>query len=137
MALRLFTALCLMAPMLLLGPQITAEQLQEIQFQLGVKNEIYNSPFVVYDATCKPGGVLLGAMRRLHQTNNDFKFTVTENNDYGYYLESVNGLAGNNAEHTYWQILSHVDGTFTPTPVGVGCYIPKANEVIVFNFTTW
>ena len=45
-------------------------------------------------------------------------FTVRQDPDFGYFLESVNGVAGNEADHTYWQILSDADGTPTPTPVG-------------------
>ena len=39
--------------------------------------------------------------------------------DYGPFLESVNGLAGNTTEHTYWQVLARtMDGKIMPTDVG-------------------
>ena len=39
--------------------------------------------------------------------------------DYGPFLESVNGLAGNATEHTYWQVLARtMDGKIMPTDVG-------------------
>lgn len=46
------------------------------------------------------------------------RFTVTENPDYGFYLESVNGVAGSESDHTYWQILTDVNGH--PAPIDVG-----------------
>ncbi|CAB1347552.1 unnamed protein product [Coregonus sp. 'balchen'] len=51
----------------------------------------------------------IGAMRRLQETNADFNehcsswFTYKEDPNYGPFLESVN--AGDNAEHTYWELL--------------------------------
>ncbi|KAK1800528.1 hypothetical protein P4O66_005744 [Electrophorus voltai] len=34
-----------------------------------------------------------------------YRFTTTYNEDYGPFLESINGLKGNNAKHTYWELL--------------------------------
>ncbi|XP_076129852.1 cobalamin binding intrinsic factor-like [Alosa pseudoharengus] len=136
MALRFFNVICFVV-LLQLGLQITADAFQEEPIRLSVINHINQQCPKEYNAIAKPGGVLLGAMRRLQRTNQDFNFTASENPDYGYYLESVNGVAGNNTHRTYWQILSDSDGTPTPTAVGVGCYIPKKNEHIIFNFTTW
>lgn len=93
-------------------------------------------------------------------------FEYTENLDYGPYLESVNGLAGNDSERTYWELLVKTpDGRITAADVGqfgilavsavslswssttvlmlwsclagIGCYIPNENEKIILNFTSW
>lgn len=34
-----------------------------------------------------------------------YRFTYSEDPNYGPYLESVNGLAGSNKDHTYWELL--------------------------------
>ncbi|KAG5284110.1 hypothetical protein AALO_G00023070 [Alosa alosa] len=138
MALRLFTVLCFTALVQLLGLQITAEQYPDVEIHITVQDKISNEHVQGnYKTLMRPGGILLGAMKRLTECNQDFKYNVTYNNDYGYYLEKVNGVAGNDADHTYWQILSNSSGKLDPTNVGVGCYIPKAYETIVFNFTKW
>lgn len=78
----------------------------------------------------------------------------------------MNGLAGNDYERTYWELLvESPDGNITRPDVGkfdllaisaislswsspaavlivtcfagIGCYIPNANEKIILNFTTW
>ncbi|KAL2094982.1 hypothetical protein ACEWY4_009701 [Coilia grayii] len=133
MALKLFTVLCLTATVLLLRAQVDANVL----FQLSVMNKINNQPIQRYNATAKTGGSLLGAMTRLKQTSNNFTFTGSENPDFGVFIESVNNVAGNFTDRTFWQILSNKSGTPTPTPVGVSCYFPMENEHIIFNLTTF
>ncbi|XP_071102227.1 cobalamin binding intrinsic factor-like [Haliotis cracherodii] len=51
----------------------------------------------------------------------------------GYYILSMNNLAGNTEDKTYWQILDKG----IPTPLGVSEYVPKDGSVITFNFTTY
>lgn len=45
-------------------------------------------------------------------------FTVKEHPDFGPFLESVNGVAGDDNEHTYWEILSESSGDYTTLNVG-------------------
>ncbi|XP_077449089.1 cobalamin binding intrinsic factor-like [Stigmatopora argus] len=78
-------------------------------------------------------GVLLGALSRIHKSHPDFTYTTTLDQNYGLRLESVNGVAGNPRDQTFWLLLSEK----TPLDVGIGCYIPAPNEHIVLNFTTW
>ncbi len=94
------------------------------------------------------------------------RFTYSEDQNYGPYLESVNGVAGNDKDQTYWQLLKEAqDGTVTELDVGkytmkmfislkilqciklqytiwiffagIGCYIPSANETIILKFTKY
>ncbi|XP_047450545.1 transcobalamin-1-like isoform X1 [Mugil cephalus] len=109
-----------------------------ISFVLVVKNSITGAQPLNYDASVVERGILLGGLKRLMDTNPNFKFTYTENPDFGPYLESVNGVAGNLAEHTYWELLSQKEGgKVIPLDVGIGCYIPSKNEKIILNFTKW
>nr|XP_024660347.1 gastric intrinsic factor-like isoform X2 [Maylandia zebra] len=75
-------------------------------------------------------GSLFGGLTRLRYSNQGFNFQYIPHDDYGPFLQSVNGLAGNSSH--YWQLLS---GT-TPLNVGIGCYLPKANEVITLKYTS-
>uniref|UniRef100_A0A8C6S8V0 DUF4430 domain-containing protein n=1 Tax=Neogobius melanostomus TaxID=47308 RepID=A0A8C6S8V0_9GOBI len=50
----------------------------------------------------------------------------------------VNGLAGNFAERTYWQLkVKKPNGVVIIPNVGIGCYIPTTNDEIIFNFTSY
>ncbi|XP_071215546.1 transcobalamin-1-like isoform X2 [Salvelinus alpinus] len=100
------TASFLSAALLLLVPGILTEKAYGPNpIKLTIVNSISNAPNETYSADVVFRGILLGAMRRLQQTNADFKFTYTEDPNYGPFLESVNGVAGDNAEHTYWELL--------------------------------
>lgn len=46
------------------------------------------------------------------------RFTVTEDPDFGLFLESVNGVAGNVLEQTYWEIVSENSGEYTRIDLG-------------------
>lgn len=43
---------------------------------------------------------------------------MKEDPDFGLFLESVNGVAGNEREHTYWEILSESSGEYSRMDVG-------------------
>ncbi|XP_063058607.1 cobalamin binding intrinsic factor-like isoform X2 [Engraulis encrasicolus] len=108
-----------------------------VPIQLLVMNKINNQAPQNYNASAVMAGSLLGAMTRLKDSYSDFTFVGQENPDFGVFIESVNNVAGNFSDRTFWQILSNKSGTPAPTPVGVSCYFPEANEHIIFNFTTF
>ncbi|CAG5874748.1 unnamed protein product [Menidia menidia] len=108
-----------------------------LPFRVSVENDLSNLTPVSYASSVVEGGVLIGALRRLQETQNDFKFTVQEHPDFGPFLESVNGVAGDEAQNTYWEILSENSGEYSRLDVGIGCYTPATNEHIVLRFSTW
>uniref|UniRef100_A0A3B4DWJ0 Transcobalamin-like C-terminal domain-containing protein n=1 Tax=Pygocentrus nattereri TaxID=42514 RepID=A0A3B4DWJ0_PYGNA len=66
------------------------------------------------------------------------RFTINETLDYGPYLLSVNGVAGNDENQTYWELLSELqNGTIIMPDVGVGCYIPNPHDKVILKFTKW
>ncbi|KAM9469506.1 uncharacterized protein Hap1MRO34_013935 [Clarias gariepinus] len=83
-------------------------------------------------------GILLGAMRKIQAANESFTFTIEDNLNYGPFLVSVNGWAGDPAKHTYWELLVKLkNGTIIRPDVGVGCYIPNPYDTVILKFTTW
>ncbi|KAF7667040.1 hypothetical protein LDENG_00082590 [Lucifuga dentata] len=108
-----------------------------VSIKLSVENDLANVTPQTYSSSVVERGVLLGALRRLQETQQDFKFTVKEDPNYGLLLESVNGEAGNEHKQTYWEILSESSGEYTSLDVGIGCYQPKANEHIILRLSTW
>ncbi|KAM7413716.1 hypothetical protein PAMA_020884 [Pampus argenteus] len=126
----------LSAALLLLLPGTLTLDNKPVPIEVVVANSLLGKPDVIYRTQGVYRGVLLGAMRKLMESNTDFKFTYTEDPNYGPYLVSVNGLAGNDKEHTYWELLvKTADGKIMRPDVGIGCYIPSANEKIILNFT--
>ncbi|KAK0142902.1 hypothetical protein N1851_019152 [Merluccius polli] len=84
---------------------ILTQNADSLPFNLVVKDNQDNSNKMMYNAYTPMQGVLFGAMMRLNSTNSNFTFTSSQNIDYGEYLESVNGLYGNNKNQTYWELL--------------------------------
>ncbi|XP_076745207.1 cobalamin binding intrinsic factor-like isoform X1 [Maylandia zebra] len=137
MALRTSALLSVGFFLLLTRGALTDTDEGSLSIKLSVENEQSNEPLKSYSSSVVKGGVLLGALRRLHDAQHDFKFTVKEDPNFGLFLESVNGVAGNKDEKTYWEILSESSGEFDRLDVGIGCYMPKADEHIVLRYTTW
>ncbi|CAK6953726.1 transcobalamin beta a [Scomber scombrus] len=108
-----------------------------LPIRLSVVNDLSNMTPESYSSSVVEGGVLLGALRRLQETQQDFKFTVKVDSDFGLLLESVNGVSGSEGEQTYWEILSESSGEYSRLDVGIGCYIPKENEHIILKFSNW
>uniref|UniRef100_A0A3B4V788 Transcobalamin-like C-terminal domain-containing protein n=1 Tax=Seriola dumerili TaxID=41447 RepID=A0A3B4V788_SERDU len=99
---------------------------------------LYPVPPVTYNTYVVYRGILLGGLRRLMNSTSDFEFTYTEDPNYGPFLQSVNGVAGSTEEHTYWELLvQSPEGQIIRPDVGIGCYIPKANEKIILRFGEW
>uniref|UniRef100_A0AAY5EWL3 Transcobalamin-like C-terminal domain-containing protein n=1 Tax=Electrophorus electricus TaxID=8005 RepID=A0AAY5EWL3_ELEEL len=117
-------------------PMVFPTDLEEDQITLIVFNSLINDT-KNYITKIAHRGILLGAMRRL-QKNHMLNFTVTEYPDYGPFLVSVNGLARNDTQKTYWEILDKLqNGTIIRPDVGVGCFIPNPNDTVILKFTTW
>lgn len=59
------------------------------------------------------------------------RFTVKEDPDFGLFLESVNGVAGNEQKQTYWEILSESSGEYTRLDVGefISLELERFNEL--------
>uniref|UniRef100_A0AAZ3Q882 Uncharacterized protein n=1 Tax=Oncorhynchus tshawytscha TaxID=74940 RepID=A0AAZ3Q882_ONCTS len=88
--------------------------------ELVVVNSISNTPNKTYSTDVAIRGVLIGAMRRLQETTAGFNFTYTEDRNYGPFLVSVNGVAGNNTENTFWELLVQTGGNGTTIRPDVG-----------------
>ncbi|KAG8002288.1 hypothetical protein GBF38_012734 [Nibea albiflora] len=126
------------AMLLLLLPGSLTEGRSSVPIDVVVENSLENTPPVTFSTHVVYRGILLGALKQLMDSNSNFKFTYTEDPNYGPYLESVNGVAGNDKDHTYWELLVKTqDGKIIRPDVGIGCYIPSANEQIVLKFTKW
>uniref|UniRef100_A0A8D3DYL9 DUF4430 domain-containing protein n=1 Tax=Scophthalmus maximus TaxID=52904 RepID=A0A8D3DYL9_SCOMX len=84
-----------------------------------VENSLSGNKPLTYTTHVAYRGILIGALKRLMDSNENFKFTYTEDPNYGPYLKSVNGLAGSDKDRTYWELLVKTpDGKITRPNVG-------------------
>ncbi|KAJ7990452.1 hypothetical protein DPEC_G00300460 [Dallia pectoralis] len=131
------TATFLSAALLLLVPGILSlATAKKDQIHLKIYNSISHGPNVTYTLDIAFRGILLGAMNNL-QKDDRLRFSYTEDPNYGPFLVRVNGLAGNNTEHTYWQLLVKRGKTIIIPDVGIGCFIPKPGDTVILKFTKW
>ncbi|KAL6470964.1 hypothetical protein MHYP_G00196140 [Metynnis hypsauchen] len=104
---------------------------------LVVYNSLKKDKNLTYTVDIAYRGILLGAMKKLQDTST-FRFTTTEDPNYGPFLVSVNGVPGIPADHTYWELLAQLkNGTTIRPDVGVGCYIPNPDDMIILKFRKW
>ncbi|KAF4085902.1 hypothetical protein AMELA_G00100600 [Ameiurus melas] len=126
----------------LLAPLVFTCENSDIQKSYPISLLVYNSHVSPMNLTFYTDiayrGILLGAMRKIQAVDKNFTFTTVEDPNYGPFLVSVNGVAGNPAEHTYWELLVQPqNGTIIRPDVGVGCYIPNPYDTVILKFTTW
>ncbi|XP_033968881.1 transcobalamin-1-like isoform X2 [Trematomus bernacchii] len=100
-------------------------------FSILVSNSVTNAPNKTYSTCVVSRGILLGGMRRLQETNKGFRFTYTEDPNYGPYLQSVNGLKGSTKDRTYWELLVKKANETIRLNVA---FIPSENDQIILNF---
>ncbi|KAL7831681.1 hypothetical protein AOLI_G00292290 [Acnodon oligacanthus] len=105
---------------------------------LVVYNSLIQDKNLTYTTEIAYRGILLGAMKKIQATTSTFRFTTKEDSNYGPFLVSVNGVAGNSADHTYWELLAQLkNGTTIRPDVGVGSYIPNPRDMIILKFRKW
>ncbi|KAI3354656.1 hypothetical protein L3Q82_019148 [Scortum barcoo] len=128
-------ALLCAALLLLLPPEAPATSPNQTPISVVVTNSITKSPDRNYSTYVVYRGILVGGLQRLQDSNTGFTFTYTQNPDYGLFLQSVNGLPGSFENRTYWELLVKTTNKKTIRPdVGIGCYIPNANDKIILNY---
>ncbi|XP_073695475.1 cobalamin binding intrinsic factor-like [Garra rufa] len=110
--------------------------LKQMYIKVTVTNKFANMD-ISYPTSLSKGTPMFGVLNHLQDSNKNFSFTYSINKGHGIYLESVNGLAGSMANHTYWELLSKKGDDISRLNVGIGCYQPGKDENIIMNFTTW
>ncbi|XP_071102226.1 cobalamin binding intrinsic factor-like [Haliotis cracherodii] len=115
-------------PCCMCGPNITViinveNSLKPPRFKSTVKLEM------------KPQRELIYFLQEAVAIDPHFHFTAEYNatpNATGYDVMSMNKLAGNAEDKTYWEILDNGNPA-----AGVSMYVPTDGSVISFNFTTY
>uniref|UniRef100_A0A3B4Z4P6 Transcobalamin-like C-terminal domain-containing protein n=1 Tax=Stegastes partitus TaxID=144197 RepID=A0A3B4Z4P6_9TELE len=131
-------ALLSSALLLLLVSVIPAQSSGKTPISVLVANSVTGSPNKTYSTFVVFRGILLGGLTRLQQSDKDFCFTYTEDPNYGPFLQSVNGLPGCEQEQTYWKLLvKKPNNTVIVPDVGIGCYIPSADDQIILKYSKY
>lgn len=108
---------------------------KKIPFTVVVSNSITPGPNKTFNTYVHYRGILIGGLRRLQDSKTGFMFTYTEDYNYGPFLQSVNCLAGDDKDKTYWQLLvKKTDNKTKELDVGIGCYLPDPKDQIILNY---
>ncbi|ERE79571.1 gastric intrinsic factor [Cricetulus griseus] len=84
------------------------------------------------EVSVKSGSVLLVVLEEAQRKDSKFKFE-TKMTSWGLMISSINNIAENANQKTYWQLLSGK----TPLNEGAAYYIPSNYEHITANFTQY
>ncbi|ESO82161.1 hypothetical protein LOTGIDRAFT_237141 [Lottia gigantea] len=101
--------------------------------KLKIQNDIQPEHFE-YSVTLwnLPKQPLIRLLEHAADEDPHFKFTATYFDGKGYFIDAINGLAGEwDPDKTYWEIL---DSDLKQIPVGASSYKPCNGEVVTFNF---
>ncbi|NWU22614.1 IF factor, partial [Dyaphorophyia castanea] len=104
-----------------------------ITVQFSITNTLKNY-FHYSTSVCVPhNSTLLQVMEVARKEKPDIFSFKTVPTDWGPFVTSIHGLAGNKTERTYWQFFS----CWSPLQEGVGTYKPKNWEHIQAIFSTY
>uniref|UniRef100_A0A0B7A418 DUF4430 domain-containing protein n=1 Tax=Arion vulgaris TaxID=1028688 RepID=A0A0B7A418_9EUPU len=79
---------------------------------------------------------LLYFLEKAADQNGVFNFSASYHGNLGFMIKTIDKVTADGTARTYWSIRSVTNG-LNALLCGVSSYIPKHNEVIMFNFTTW
>ncbi|ESO82163.1 hypothetical protein LOTGIDRAFT_237143 [Lottia gigantea] len=109
------------------------ESFEKIDVHLTIQNKIQPEYFE-YNVTLHdvPKHQLIRHLELAAEKDKHFKFSSTYFPGMGYFINSINGLAGKwDPDQTFWEILN---SDFAQVDEGAS-YIPNHEEFVVFNFT--
>ncbi|XP_059961063.1 cobalamin binding intrinsic factor [Mesoplodon densirostris] len=122
-------------PTLLNHPSRATTSASDITVKYTINNQLRNVALFfneTINVTVKGGSVLLVVLEEAQRKNPTFKFETTMTS-WGLMVSSINNIAENVTDKTYWQFL----GDEIPLNEGVADYIPVNNEHITANFTKY
>ncbi|XP_008292629.1 gastric intrinsic factor-like [Stegastes partitus] len=124
--------------LLLLLPGTLTEDSKPVPVSVVVEDTVDGAVTLTYATEVASKGTLLDALKTLMATNSKFTFTYIDDPNYGPSLEYVNGVAGNEDDQTFWEVLvKKSDGQIIRPDGGIAYYIPSANDQIHLGFTKW
>ncbi|NXB06609.1 IF factor, partial [Cnemophilus loriae] len=104
-----------------------------ITVQFSITNTLKNY-FHYSTSVCVPdNSTLLHVMKKARNEKPDIFCFKTVSYDFGCFVTSIHGLAGNATERTYWQFFS----SWSPLQKGVSIYKPKNWEHVQAIFSTY
>ncbi|CAH2321557.1 gastric intrinsic factor-like [Pelobates cultripes] len=112
--------------------QCTVDNSPRITVEYTIVNNLVEENFkYTIQVEVLEGSTLLQVMQKAAQINpKEFSFSTTDS-EWGVFVSSINNLAGNNNQRTYWQFFNET----TPLQLGVSSYKPTNKEHILAIFS--